>query len=90
MANDDTYLAKIEWEAIEANGSDIADGTFSVFALTDEKVFFRGSDTLPDNSETGTSVIVSTGDFVKYALSGSRKLFARAASSEVVVGIIPA
>lgn len=90
MAKDDIFIADTTWRAVEANGEEITNGTFSVVNMETNRIDFIKSDTLPAQSEKGSSFMNERKDSNKYTLDASQKLFAKAGSGPSPIGVIRA
>jgi len=90
MANDDIFTATVIWQAVESNGEEISNGTFSVVNMQTRRVDFLKSDVLPSPSTKGSSFMNKRQDSNKYSLEGSERLFAKAGSTNAPLGIISA
>lgn len=89
MANDDFYTATTTWTAVEANGADITNGTFSVFGQSERRVGFIKSDTLP-TEQNGVAFIDKPKESLKYTLGASDNLYAKTNTGTAEIGVIPA
>ena len=90
MANDDIFTATTTWQAVQANSTDITNGTFSIVNFEDNRLDFVKSDTLPAQSDPGSSFMNKRKDSNKYTLEASEKLFVKAGSGSADIGIIQA
>jgi hypothetical protein len=90
MANDDIFTATVVWQAVEANGEELSNGTFSVVNMQVRRVDFLKSDVLPSPATKGSSFMKNRQDSNKYTLEGSERLFAKAGSRDALLGIIRA
>lgn len=90
MANDDIFTATTAWQAVQANGTDITNGTFSIVNFEDNRVDFVKSDTLPAQSDPGSSFMNKRKDSNKYTLGLGEKLFAKSGSGDSELGVISA
>jgi len=89
MADDDFYTVTNVWTAVEANGADITNGTFSVFSQGDRRVGFIKDTTAP-TVENGAAFMDKQKDSLKYTLSATEFLFAKTNTGTAVIGVIPA
>lgn len=91
MANDDFFTVTDDWQAVEANGADITNGTFSVFSLGPNQVEFIKSDTLPTTND-GAARFANPEGSIKYTLGATENLFAKVqvTGKTVKIGVIPA
>jgi len=89
MADDDFYTVTNVWTAVEANGADITNGTFSVFSFSNKQVGFI-KDTIAPTVENGVAFMDAPKDSLKYTLGASEFLFAKSNTGTVKIGVIPA
>lgn len=90
MADSDKFTVTTSWTAVEANGADITNGTFTVFSRMGESIAFAISTAQPPESETGDIFFDERKDSFKFSLGASENLYARAGSDATVVGVVPA
>jgi len=89
MANDDFYTATTSWTAVEANGADITNGTFSVFSQSTKRVGFIKSATLP-TEQNGVAFFDQPKETLKYTLGATEELYAKTDTGTANIGVIPA
>ena len=89
MANDDTFTVTTSWQAVEANGADITNGTFTVFNHANHRVGLVKSDTLPTEAN-GPTYMDKAKDSRQYSLSASEKLYGKTDSGTTLIGVVPA
>jgi len=89
MANDDFYTVTSNWTAVEANGVDITNGTFSVFSQSSKRVGFIKSSVLP-TEQNGVVFFKNPQETFKYTLGASEKLYAKTNTGTANIGVIPA
>jgi len=89
MADDDFYTVTNVWTAVEANGADITNGTFSVFNQSDRRIGFI-KDTIAPTVENGVAFMDKQKDTLKYTLSATEFLFAKTNVGTATIGVIPA
>jgi len=92
MADDDFFTATESWTAVEANGADIKNGTFTVFCHGNRRVEFIKADSAPSDATVpnGVAFFTEAKDSIKYTLRGTEELYCRSVSGEVIIGVIPA
>ncbi len=90
MANDEIFTATTTWQPVQIAGTDIKDGTFSIFNINKGTVEFIKTDTLPSQDDAGTALLDEREEFIKYSLTGGDRVFTKAGVGEVVLGVIPA
>lgn len=89
MADDDFYTVTNVWTAVEANGADITNGTFSVFNQSDKRVGIIKSAGVP-TVENGVAFMDKQKDSLKYTLGASEELYAKTNTGTAKIGVIPA
>jgi len=89
MANSDTFTATTTWQAIEANGADITNGTFTVFNIGRHRVGLRKSDVLP-TEQNGDFYLEAPQDSFKVTLSATEELYCKTDAGTTKIGVIPA
>ena len=87
MANDDFFTANETWQAVQANGVDITNGTFSIFSQSDFTGYFWKSDTLT-TATSGPAFTTNKQDVPMYDLNATEKLYCMAKSGSVTFGVI--
>ena len=90
MANDDRFTVTVDWQAVQANGADIQNGTFTIFNIEAERVDFIKTDTPPSQSDGGTSFLKKKQDNVKYSIGASEKLYCKTGSGTTELGVVTA
>jgi len=90
MANDDFYTVTSTWTAVEANGADITNGTFSVVALSDNNIMLLKTDTAPTALDGGIPILLKVGDSAKYTLGVNDNLYAKTLRNDTRIGVVPA
>lgn len=89
MADDDFYTVTTTWTAVEANGADITNGTFTVFSLSDHRAGFIKAAIAP-TVENGVAFFDKQKDSLKYTLGVAEFLFAKTDVGTAQIGVIPA
>lgn len=92
MADDDSYTVTTSWSAVEANGADITNGTFTVFSLGNKRVDFIKAASVPTDATVpdGVAYFDEPKESIKYTLGATEELYARSPDGNVVIGVIPA
>lgn len=88
MANSDIFTATTTWQAIEANGADITNGTFTAFNLGLHRVDLRKSDVLP-TEQNGDFYLEKPRDSIKITLSVTEELYCKTNTGTAEIGVIP-
>jgi len=90
MANDDKFTATTTWQAIEANGAEIQNGTFTIFNRENNRIEFKRTDTQPTQSEDGSTFMKTKQDSIKISLSGDERFFCKSGAGSSEIGIVKA
>ena len=88
MANDDKFIVTTTWQKIEANGSPITNGVFTVFARVDNRVELLKTDTPPNENEIGASYLRMKRDRLTFNLSNMENLYAKTGHGASLIGVI--
>lgn len=89
MADDDKFTVTTAWQAVEANGADITNGTFSVFSNANHRVGFIKSAGVPTD-QNGVVYFDQPKESFKYTLGASEELYCKTDVGTAVIGVIPA
>ena len=89
MANSNKFTATTTWQAIEANGADITNGTFSISSLKVHRVDFRKSDVAP-TEQNGDFFFEKPKESLKITLRITENLYCKTGVGSVEIGVIPA
>ena len=89
MANSGLFTVTTSWQAIEVNGADITNGTFTVFNRSRHRVGLRKSDVLP-TEQNGDFYMEDFQDSFKVALNATEELYCKADTKTTIIGVIPA
>lgn len=88
MANDDFYTVTTNWTAVEANGADITNGTFSVFSQSTKRVGFIKASSAPTD-QNGVVFFDKPKESFKYTLGASEELYAKTNTGTAIIGVVP-
>ncbi len=90
MANSDTYTVTRLWTAVEANGLDITNDTFTVVNKSKNPIELIQSDTTPGLSDVGDFSMHDVNDGFKFALGATENLFAKSPRGNIDIGVATA
>lgn len=76
MADDGFFTANTNWQAVELDGIDVSAGTFSIFSLSNKRVGFIKSVSVPTD-QNGVSFINDLKDSLPYILATNEKLYCK-------------
>lgn len=88
MANDAKFLVTTTWTAVEANGSPITNGAFTIFARSNNKIEILKSDSLPAQDEIGAAILSKMKDKMTYNLSNMEQLYVKTGHGKALIGVI--
>ncbi len=86
MANSDTHQITAAWTPVQANGTDIDNGNFTIFNLLNIKIDFKISNVLPTEPR-GDFYMSDAEDSVDVTLLNNENLYAKIAVGTTKVGV---
>ncbi len=90
MPNDSLSTATTAWQAIQANGVDITDGTFTIINRQRGRVELLKSSSAPAVDAPGAAFMLKMQDSCKYDLGAGEKLYCKTYSDTIELGVISA
>lgn len=88
MSNDDNFKVTTSWRPVEANGSPITNGNYTIFARSNNRVEILKSNSQPSNEMIGAGFLNKKKEKLPYSLSNMENLYVKTGNGTAIIGVM--